>query len=102
VRLPGVADKDVAPRRAARWTLSVDNNAQARLRFVPAERDAADPRWIAGIAATLLTGTYTTDGPSDDGPGRSAGDRARDGDGDSAGDGGIMRAVGLELRRRGR
>jgi hypothetical protein len=84
---PGQAD-------AVRWTLAVDDNARARLDFAPAPGGTGDPGRVAGIAAALLTGSHTADGPPDDGPGPAT-------PGDGPGPvGGIMRAAGLDLRRR--
>lgn len=83
---PG-SGKRAPETRAARWTLTVDDAARARLHVVPRAAGTSDPHWIAGIAAALLTGAPASGEP---GPAVPAARPA-----------GIKAAAGLELRRRG-
>jgi hypothetical protein len=52
--------KKARETRAARCTLTVDDDADARLYFLPWAAETADGHWLADIAAALLTGTADT------------------------------------------
>lgn len=79
--------KKARETRAARCTLTVDDDADARLYFLPWAAETADGHWLADIAAALLTGTAGT-GPRH--PGTS-----------SLAAAGVKATSGLDLRDRG-
>jgi hypothetical protein len=78
--------KKARETRAARCTLTVDDDADARLYFLPWAAETADGRWLADIAAALLTGTATA-GPRHPGTCPAAA--------------GVKATAGMDLRERG-
>lgn len=52
--------KQARETRAARCTLSIDDDATARLHFFPWAAETTDGHWLADVAAALLTGTAGT------------------------------------------
>lgn len=107
---------------AARWTLSVDDDARVNLCFCPWAAETSDPRWLADVAAALLAYAPSAGQPASaagdaaSGSGRpvaGAGEPAPDAGAPDAGTRerdvrvpamsaiGLKGAVGHELRRRG-
>jgi hypothetical protein len=79
--------KKARETHAARCTLSIDDDATARLHFFPWAAETTDGHWLAGIAAALLTGT--------------AGDGQRHPGTASPAVIGVKATAGMDLRHRG-
>lgn len=80
--------KQARENGAAQWTITVGDDAAVQLCFTPYAESTSDPRWVADIAAALLTSTLPDPAPPLSGPASVAVI-------------GIKGVAGLNLRARG-